>query len=221
MFPGVHLLTLLIASASLIVMFTHSIKRPPTWLSNGPLEKHWKKINITGLITSVFLGLIAFIIYRNFIPEYQALAVSSTMILSFILVQSFFTDVAQRLVDRKVLYWAMFFMGIIATWFVFTFGDETLKITFVLFVIISSAFIFLPVFGASDGRALTLMVMASIPVLGTQQFINASYIFIALLILIGIIMAIKTRKMKVMIPAVPIIIAPYLSYILLYPLITG
>lgn len=199
-----------------------SIKRPPEWIAGGVLAPFWRKINFLSLAISFVFTITAILSLNGYKTEFKALVALSSAVLSFISVQTFFTDFNHRKADRRVLRIANAVSLVAGLWFLNTYNSQML-VFYVVFGVAATATLFLNSFGESDARALQLIVLAGLPVLGITGMKLGVVGFLALTILYGIIWAIKQRSFrdlltkKVSIPAVPLIVAPFAVLTLFLP----
>jgi hypothetical protein len=201
-----------------------SIKRPPEWIAGGVLAPFWSKINLLSLITSVALSLITFLTLSAYMIEFRAVATLSSAVLSFITVQTFFTDFAHRRADRRVLRIANLLSLIAGYWFLNTY-DKSNLIFYAVFAISATAVLFVKSIGDSDARALQLVVLSGLPVVGIFGMQLGIVGFLILTLTYGAALAIKSRSFKLLltkktsIPAVPLIVAPFAILVLFLPLL--
>lgn len=199
-----------------------SLRYPPTWVTEGALSLKWGPLNVLALSLSVSLMILAGFIYSSFAIEYVFIAVLSTGVMSFVAVQTFATDFVLRKADRRLLRMANFVSAVAGLWFLSNYTDHTTVLVYVLLFLCFSLLMFVPQLGQSDTRALQLVILSSIPVIGIGGF-QAGMILVAIFVVIyGLI---KSRKSlsslltKISTPLVPLIIAPYVLMVVLFPLI--
>lgn len=190
---------------SIPLLFINSMIKP-FWVDL--LKENWLKININSSIFSLIIGLsgIFFInlfkinnIINNFI-------VLSTMILVYILNQSFYTDFKLRLVDRFIIY-----LGILLLIFpslqilnnngVFV---ESLIILFLGFII----FFLTPNIGWADVLALVLINIILLPTSGIKGLIFSILLTSIIINIYNNISRPNLFLKEISIPAVPFILLP-------------
>jgi hypothetical protein len=203
-----------------------SIKRPPEWIAGGTLAPFWSKISLLALFTSAILSTATFLTLSSYTMEYRAVATLSSAILSFVTVQTFFTDFAHRRADRRVLRVANILSLAVGYWFLNTYDKQSL-VFYVVFAFAATAALFVKSIGDSDARALQLIVLAALPVVGVEGMKLGIVGFLALTVIYGIGWSIKQKSFrdiltkKMSIPAVPLIVAPFTILMLCLPLLHG
>lgn len=203
-----------------------SIKRPPEWIAGGVLAPFWSKISLLSLLISVISALITFFTLSAYMIEFRSVATLSSAILSFITVQTFFTDFAHRRADRRVLRVANILSLVVGYWFLNTY-DKSNLIFYAVFAISATAVLFVQSIGDSDARALQLVVLSALPVIGIFGMQLGIVGFLILTLAYGVAVAIKSRSFKSLlakktsIPAVPLIVAPFAILVLLLPVLPG
>lgn len=201
-----------------------SIKRPPEWIAGGVLAPFWSKISLLSLFVSVVLSLITFFMLSAYMIEFRSVATLSSAILSFVTVQTFFTDFAHRRADRRVLRIANLLSLVTGYWFLNTY-DKSNLIFYAVFAIAATAVLFVKSVGDSDARALQLVVLSGLPVIGIFGMQLGIIGFLILTLTYGAVVAIKSRSFKILltkktsIPAVPLIVAPFAVLVLFLPLL--
>jgi hypothetical protein len=227
---GPELLTSAIVLIAVFIVPTFlalfSIKRPPEWIAEGALAPFWSKINLLGLLVSAVLSTVTFLTLNSYMMEYRVVAALSSAILSFVTVQTFFTDFTHRKADRRVLRIANVISLAVGYWFLNTYDKQSL-VFYAVFAIAATAVLFLNNVGESDARALQLIVLSALPVLGIAGMKLGIVGFLALTLIYGIIWAVKQKSFKLLltkkasIPAVPLIVAPFAVLMLFLPLLPG
>lgn len=203
-----------------------SIKRPPEWIAGGDLAPFWSKINFLSLLLSIVWSLVTFFSLSAYMMEFRAVATLSSALLSFVAVQTFFTDFTHRRADRRVLRVANILSLIVGYWFLNTY-DKSNLIFYVVFAIAATAVLFVQSVGDSDARAMQLVVLSALPVVGIFGMQLGIVGFLALTFAYGGSVAIKNRSLKSLItqktsiPAVPLIVAPFAILVLFFPYLPG
>lgn len=205
-----------------IAMAVFSLRYPPSWKDKGPLAPFWSKINLLSLAGSAVIALITFFLYRDFVIEYRFIATFSAAIMTFVFGQTLFTDFAQRLADRRLFLIANLSSAIAGFLFIREFDPLNMPV-YIIYAIIAMIFITVPFMGDSDGRAITLIVLSTFPVLGTTGAVGMFLGIVGVLatvLLYATGYAIKHRSFKVAfisklsVPAVPLMLLPYLILII-------
>lgn len=201
-----------------------SLRYPPGWVYESPVFPKWKQLNIISLALSSLLIVATKIMYSAYSDEYALMAMLAIGTMSFIAIQTFATDFTLRLADRRVLRIANLVAASSGLWFLITYTDETMVLLYMLFFLVFSAFFFVPKIGASDVRALQLVTLAGVPVLGLQGF-QIGFILVAVAVIAyGVVVSLRTNGnlsgmlTKLSTPLVPLIITPFALMVLIYPL---
>ena len=201
-----------------------SIKRPPEWIAGGALAPFWSKINFLSLSISAAAALITFGTLSVYMVEFRSVATLSAALLSFLTVQTFFTDFAHRKADRRVLRIANLLSLAAGYWFLNTYDKPTL-IFYVVFAIAATAVLFVKGIGDSDARAMQLVVLSALPVIGVSGMQLGIVGFLVLTLIYAAVLAFKNKSFKMLltkkasIPAVPLIVAPFAALVLFASLI--
>lgn len=208
-----------------IFMGLFSVKSHPEWLKEGRLLPHWSKINFFAVLFSAFVsGIVYYWLYADFILQYKTIASLSGGIVSFVLIQTIFTDGFQRLADRRVLRFANVLSLVIGLWFLISYESYFVILIYLLFALFASIVIFIPGIGMSDGRAIQLIALSVFPVIGIEGFQKGILLFIPIILLYGIIIAIKNKSFKglftkISVPMVPLMLFPFLTMLLVLPIL--
>lgn len=215
-FNTIWALGLIIIIASVLMSFSLFYK--PFWIDDGPLKTKWNIINICAFIFSIIIGIITYFIHGSFFEESTVMSLSST-VLSFVLVQTLFTDFCQRLADRRLLRIANFIVGIAGVWFLYSYDDTYLTLLYILLFLGATLIVFLPQIGASDGRAMQLVVLGTFPFLLLEGFQIGLIVFLIEILLFGAYHSIRRKSLrgfwtKISVPMVPLIIFPFLGTLL-------
>lgn len=199
-----------------------SMIKPPSWLKEGPFLPHWTKINIIGIIFSSVLAFFSyFFIHVEFIVEFKFLYSLALSLMGYIFVQTVFTDGWQRLADRRILRVAVVSSLLAGSIFLFVFGNSTMWMVYALMFLLATALIFLhSLIGQSDARAIQLIVAATYPALGLERMQWGILLFVPLILIYGVIMAVKNKSFKgfftkISVPMVPLMLAPFIVVLML------
>lgn len=208
-----------------IAMGVFSIKSHPEWLAEGKLLPSWKKINSLSMIAGILVSAIVyFVLYDSSIISYKGIASLSAGLLTFVLGQTIFTDGFQRLADRRILRFANVLSLAVGLWFLISYDSYFMILIYVLFALFASIVVFLPGIGMSDGRAIQLIVLSVFPVVGIEGFQIGILLFVPIILLYGLIIAIKNKSLKglftkISVPMVPLMLAPFLTVVLILPIL--
>lgn len=214
---GILLLTLM----PVIGLAIFSIKKPPSWLPEGKLLPHWKKINLYSLLASVVLASLSYFwIHVDFIAEFKIINSLSISLLTFVFGQTIFTDGWQRLADRRVLRIANVISLVVGVGFLLIFDTQVMLMIYFLLALLATIIVFIPMIGNSDGRAIQLIVLSTFPILGLERIQWGLLLFVPIVLIYGLIVSIKNKSFKgfftkISVPMVPIMIAPFLAVMLL------
>lgn len=198
-----------------------SIFSQPTWVKdNNFLAPYWNIINIGAIASALTMGSIGWFIYNQYGTYVSGIAFLFTSMLGFCVFQTFFTDFWNRVADRRILRIITFVSACFGTYFIWDiFGTNLLFIYAILFLF-ATIVIFIPVIGSSDGRALQISVLTTIPLVGLLGLQWGIILFLALMFVFGVGNAIYRKDFKALIkkvsmPLVPIILLAFLLAILL------
>lgn len=223
LFP--YLIVFAIAFVAPLVLTIFSIKFPPEWVKDSIVEPKWVKLNLFGLVSASLMMIIVGFIYSGFITQYSFMAVLSIGVLVYTLTQTAVTDFTFRLADRRLLRLANLFSASAGIWFLASYTNKTMLLTYVLLFLFFSMMLFIPNLGQSDARALQLVVLSAMPVIGLQSFQIGFLIAAITIILYGITKSLKENGnlsglfTKLSLPLVPFIIAPFAFMVLIHPLV--
>lgn len=215
---------LTVVLALTLVLFAYTLKFTPSWVKeDDSLSPVWTRLNIIGLIAAFLSSLITFFVYGEYQIEYQIVAALSASLLAFVLCQTSVTDFAKRLADRQLFRLANAITALAGVWFLWKYVNTVNLIIYVFLFLVMSIFLFIPKIGASDGRALQLVTLATFPVLGLEGFQYGFLLMGVILFVYAIIHAVHNKSFKdlltkVSIPMVPIIVSPFLLMVLVMPL---
>lgn len=222
-----YLVVFVIAFVAPLVLTIFSIKFPPEWVKDSIVEPKWVKLNLFGLVSASLMMIIVGFIYSGFIPQYSFMAVLSIGVLFYTLVQTAVTDFTFRLADRRLLRLANLISASAGIWFLASYTNKIMLLTYVLLFLFFSMMLFIPKLGQSDARALQLVVLSAMPVIGLQSFQIGFLVAAITIILYGITKSLKENGnlsglfTKLSLPLVPFIIAPFAVMVLIHPLIQG
>lgn len=187
---------------------------PPAWIEENNNVKQWDKINLISLISGILVFGFSFIFIE--FNLYNVFLFSGIGILLYVFLLSAYTDFKFRYVDRRILNIFQLTALFLGATVVSSFGEEDL-VLYIFLVLISLSTVFLPIFGASDGRMLTLGTILIYPAGGIFAYV----IFIIATMMVTIFYVIvspskntsKKKKLfskfvqKTSIPAVPFLAA--------------
>lgn len=203
-----------------------SVFRPPEWLDrNERMEGSWLPLNIASSVVALLSSLGSTWALSHLTDDMLALTTMSvsSAALVFLTIQTTITDMSVRMADRRILNLASLVTGGLGLATLLTIGNESILVTYGMFALLAIAVIFLPIIGPSDGRALLLVVLSSIPNIGLAGFITPMYGIFALVMIYGIVVAVKSKristlwKSKISLPLVPMILAPYAIAVIIAP----
>jgi len=226
MVPETNLIGIIASFLAVIVpvgLGIFSIFFKPKWMKDKSLAPSWTKINVAAITVGLLSGCFGWFMYKEFGTYISGIAFLNSSLLGFSVFQTFFTDFWYRLADRRILNISTLIsllFGIYMTWDIF--GKEMLMIYGILFFL-ATIVLFIPSIGSSDGRALQLVVSATVPLVGLMGFQWGIVMFLILICAFGIGNAIykkdlKSLVKKVSMPLVPIILLAFLIVILFYNL---
>lgn len=201
-----------------------SIVREPKWILEGKLAPYWKKINLLSIALGIGFAILAWFIYSPFGVEVQALAALLVSLMAFCLTQMSFTDFSQRYADRRVLNTSNLVAFAVGGSFIWMALGQTIFLVYMIMLLAATVVIFIPNIGASDGRALQLVVLGSVPLVGLVGFQWGLMFFMVTLLLYGIGNAIYEKSWKALVgkrslPLVPLIIFPFLFAALFFAVV--
>lgn len=216
-----------ISLAVIAALVLHSWFFPPTWLDrNESLNKNWKKLDLWSGLMSCVMSLSAFLLYhQSYGGEYSLLAALNAGVLTFVTVQSFATDTTMRLVNRWMLRLASLLVVVPGTWFLCMYQGREMILIYALMAVFFGMLVFLPFVGESDARAMLLVSISTIPVIGLHLFSWGIALVGVAVVIYGLVRTIKERAgvkaffTKISIPMVPLIVSPFLVMIFVSVLI--
>lgn len=185
-------------------MYVLSMLRTPEWID----KSKWRLLNNLSLTSAISIFLILYLL------NFKELVTISVSLLSYITVVSTYTDFKYRLVDRFSLYFLIFISSILAL-FSFSSLNEPNRVLFICLTLFSASTIFLPLFGASDGRMLLIGTLLVYPIGELKYFLVALIITSIIAILYGIVIKINSKVKKVSLPAVPMLSISFLVSLIL------
>jgi hypothetical protein len=220
----------LIAVVGVVAALTVSaLLRSPEWLDRDEvLRSGWKLLNAVAgtvsLLTAIGVSATVSTLTSSTVTI-TAFGVSVAALV-FVTVQSTLSDFRMRMADRWTLRLASVAVGAVGVAEILTHGSTDLLVAYAMFTLIAFAFNFIPKLGASDGRALVLVVLASIPTLGLGGFITPMWGMVALAIAYSVVVAIKSKDITVLVkkvstPLVPMIVAPYAMAVSVMPVLAS
>lgn len=219
------LVGIFLAALAPIGMCIFAIKYRPKFVEGSLLSSKWVNLNLLSLGISIVLMISAWILYSSYSVSYTFIAALSAGIMGFVTVQTFSTDFALRLADRRLLRIANAISLIAGMWFLISFTDKQMVLLYLLLFLGVSLLLFVPALGQSDARAMQLVVLSAIPVIGTQGFSKGFVLMFVFILAYGFIRGIKDGLgfsaiiTKMSIPMVPLIITPFIIMVLFTPLL--
>lgn len=212
-----------------LLLFLLSRRRKPEWIIEDYTtgENHtqnWTKYNNIAWIVSNMVNLIIVVLFMitASVGIQETLPYSMiTTVLTYMFIQSVYTDNSFRKVDRMSLYLSCLiaFSGNL----LFVFYNPVNIAFWVITMIVSFSLVMFPIMGASDGRAILLLSIALVPLTSVGYFFLSIILFIVLSLLFVIFEILRnTRKLGFSdslknsgksIPAVPLILFPALAIV--------
>lgn len=189
----------------------------------------WRSLNRLAGVVSAALALISagLLEYGNVQDISSATLITAIATISYVLVQSLVTDTKLRLADRGTLRLAtVFAFGMTLTYYLYNHQiiPQFEMYAWLIAMACAMLLIYMPGFGSSDARAISLAVAGSVPIVGILG-IAFSMIFYALSAVIFIVWVVMKYKVSsimyvnhISIPAVPFLLFPFLVVTLYAPL---
>lgn len=198
----------------IMLLFTQFV-RVPGWYKTVK----WVKINNIAYIASTLLALASvFMTYQANVHYITAIMLTSSIaILSYILFQSW-TDIKVRKADRGTLrlaFWLMLPVSLLYYIYHLDYIGTYELGGFLVALLVGSLLLYMPGFGASDGRAIQLAIVAGFPAIGVVGVGTAMLLYTAvgLIFIIFIVAKYGLRSLsfinKLSIPAVPFLLFPF------------
>lgn len=196
-----------------------AILNPPKWIIENNAIKTWNKVNIVSFVASLISFLFVFIFGLN---AYTIFVFTGIGFLVYIFILSIYTDFKFRYVDRRILNIFIFLSLFLAIISIFSNGiilDEPNLILYIVLILMTFSTIFIPIFGASDGRVLALGTILLYPISELKYYMIALIIMMILVTIYAGYSKITQylqhkKKKKVSIPAVPFFAFSFLITIL-------
>lgn len=224
-----NILVTVIVAVLPILLLAFSWKVRPVWLQESDLQPKWSKILIQSTAISYLVGMIVFFLSRgieapNLIISPSNLFVAMSMLVSFPILQSIYTDFKHRLVDRFIL-WATTGLALIfGTYSLYETAQSSyiMLISYFMLFAIASVILYVPAIGKSDGRAFQLLIATVFPVTIFSGITTSMILFLVAIVIYGIGVSIKEKdftimlKKRISMPMVPLILIPALATILFY-----
>lgn len=220
------LLAALLPAATVIAIGWLPVVSPPAWAKpkeeDGPgapekwsTSAHWRRLAPFPIVTALAAVGVVLVPLADDDTYFRTLSVAmSTGVVTLVFMYSLITDLQIRLVDRRIMNWAMLASAVTSVaWLVSYWSPLTAITAAVVWFLGALAYLFLPSLGASDARALMLIGIAAVPPVGYFGFMWGTILASMLFIVVGFGTAILKRRMKISIPAVPILLGPYLLMI--------
>lgn len=228
-FYGVGVLLPLIIAGGISFI---SALRKPEWSEDFGDNRAWRKLGLISTTASLvaivinLYGSSAFVNYNSVSSVLHVWAVTVLIaILTTATVQSVATDMKLRLVDRKMLNASTLVSVPFAALAYSVSGWLKIDLWVTLGVsvgmLLFAAFVYIFVFsiGASDARALALVAVAALPVLGWSGYIWATLAAGVFFMITGFTVAFVKRSVRESFPAVPMLLGPYCVFAVLSSLI--
>ena len=206
-----------IFSAFMLMVLNHY--RTPSWITKRNIEYSWIFVSrLSFLFTSTLLcfGMIILKITSYDLNIFYGISCSVSMsVLLYVFFQSCYTDFNFRKVDRYTLYFATFLSFIPGV--VLSITQHISVQYWVIISIFTFALIFIPIMGASDGRALWLCAISTGLLLPLELYFFSIFCFAFSAVIYAIIVLCKNKiktgmwnngSRKMYIPAVPFIVFP-------------
>lgn len=222
------LLMLSISTIAGLVLLVNSVYRKPDseWFNESKSSKKWRSINLLSFIISVVFGTLTQFTMQDFFPtDFKIISGVFSTLLTYISVQSLFTDFYDRRVDRKGLRIACL-ISLFLGFYLIVQNDPIYIFLYVFYLILAISTLFFispstkePFIGQSDSRAIILVVLSAFPVLGISYFNMAAFGVVLLVLLYGVFLSFKLKdfniffKNKVSMPMVPFILIPYAVFV--------
>lgn len=201
-----------------LALFFVSYWAKEEWMSKDQIKSMgWKRINIVSLLVSLVVSLsfaLAYDMSEHYLSS-QMLILSAISALIYCLIQSV-TDFFSRRVYRWTLRSANIIVFVFAAIDLLMHGETKVFAMYVIAVLVVSLLSFVPSIGMSDVRALQLVAISVIPIVGFFVFVYYYLIgFTVAILLYAVILSIMKKDFKILIkrisiPLVPIIISPAL-----------
>lgn len=223
----VQLLTMLVGGwVSSHLLYIHSRVRIPGWIDDETKHSGWKRWNFAALIVSsvVVVVVACLLLLEAFTVWFNLAFIVMTSVIMYMFVQSLHTDVKYRLVDRWSLYFASL-ISFIPNLLLAVNGNVDVPV-WAIFMLVALALTFFPIMGASDGRALFLAAVATVPLFPTGYYFLGVILFLFFAFVHVVVSAVKDKHRngviavirsvfgdKRSIPAVPFILAPFILLI--------
>lgn len=201
-----------------LALFFVSYWAKEEWMSKDQIKSMgWKRINIVSLLVSLVVSLsfaLAYDMSEHYLSS-QMLILAAISALIYCLIQSV-TDFFSRRVYRWTLRSANIIVFVFAAIDLLMHGETKVFAMYVIAVLVVSLLSFVPSIGMSDVRALQLVAISVIPIVGFFVFVYYYLIgFTVAILLYAVILSIMKKDFKILIkrisiPLVPIIISPAL-----------
>lgn len=216
----------LIGLIAVAVQGAVSYRYRPSWLEEDTyLDENWRKIANQAIAAGAVAVVVGLLISLAFGLRGQAAAFGGPI--AFAVVQSFYTDLRVRYADRWILRVAMVSSLFAGSLVLALHGTELDWVIYLSAAAVAFALGLFPGVGQSDGRAFTILVLATYPTIGIMGLQTALVgMVIAIAAYYGISSAIKKEftfkglMTKVSFPMVPLILAPTLFVALFGKLLT-
>lgn len=213
-------MSLLFAFLTSFALFCISYWATPDWVEtlNEKKGANWKRFNLIALVSSLLVSVMV-ILFMSPLEDVslQALVGATVAAITYAAVQSI-TDLFVRRAYRWTLRAANIIVFALATWYILTSIDSHFYAYYLLCLFFASLSRFIPSIGQSDTRALLLVFISAIPLVGMQGLYYIYAAFFVIIILYGLIEGAKIKnfnifKTKISAPMVPLILFPTMATI--------
>lgn len=203
---------LAIATIACTLLFTATRKKSPIYegTTRESLTSNAKKAFGGSVLIGALVALVQ-VFSPAGVTLYSVALVANSVIATFVLIVSWYTDFTSRRVDRVMLRTALAMSVALGALLLWELQSESFTVLYIVLLLLSFCVMFAPTIGASDARALMLLFGIGVPLYGSiltyYTFLGA----VALILLYGVVSVIRTRNSKVSIPLVPCMIAPVVA----------
>lgn len=187
----------------------------PTWVDGSPLDAVWHHIVWACGDVSLLTSLLILWMYSDTSLDFAFTVAIESLLLTYVMCQTGFTDVVLRKADRWVLRASNLIGFIVGITFLSTHVGHEDVMLYIYLVVIGTIVALIPSkrYGRSDGRAVQLCLIAGYPCLGVSNMEWALILLIVFTIVVACVLAIRHRSMK-RLPMVPMMCAPFVATII-------